>query len=81
MNDRTAAIEILTEDAQRKSAKRRIEGVIERAIALSGAGNHTSVAGLLELYGLEYYAVDLKQAALYFAADMANDETWQAYHA
>ena len=75
------AISILTDDAQRKSAKAQIDYAIENAISTSGAGEHTTVESLLELYGLKYYAADLKQAALYFAKDMANEETWQAYHA
>ena len=82
MNEnRRRAIDILMYDVQRKSSKARIGSAIEDAISAADAGAHTTVESLLELYGLKYKDTDLKECARNFAVDMANDETWQAYHA
>lgn len=80
-SSRERAVDILLDDTQRKSSKARICYAFEDAIVESGAGNHTTVESLLDLYGLKYKAEDLKQAARQFARDIQDDEAWKAYHA
>lgn len=82
MNEqRQEAIRILTENAQRASARVRIWAAIEDAIAKSGAGEHTTIETLIKLYGLGYTDANLKECARNFAVDCANDATWDEYHA